>query len=584
MRFFKSLAGKITIGVVLAGGITALVIYYIYFKKTYEHLKVIPDTTYFVATMNPMDLHDKLNWDEFVKLEMMEAMRKGMPDEFRTVYDKFVDDPMSLGIALKNDIYFFAYKKGSKDLLGLSMSIHKRSSFEELLETFGFTSSIKEGDGYKYIYPDAQGFVGWDKSTLLLVMSPNGADDGEMEEEYKRLSSLDEKEQLKNSNANFSAWLEMEKDIKMWGNSTPWAEYLAYTLNLESKGMMSYSEEEMKDNYMYWSFNFEKGQIVMEMEMVPNKINAEKQQVDKVLRKVDGKIFELIPGKDLMAAGAMGLNINAMIEVITASLPPGFDQILAQAPKEIGMSHKDLMEVIKGDFILGFYGVSPVEKQRKVGGTEDFDDFFDEEEMEEFAKEMESLQEQIDSSETETYIDYNNPNLVIAFTVNQATMKKLIDIGIEKMPEDVKASGDVGIEFIDEKYYKIASLLNVYMGFKDDVGYITTNEEYIKEVVNGTFKQEKPIETEVKEILESGFAAGYLNLEMKEYPETFIQMLSDNIGEYEVVYIQEATDILKDAMIVANGYKATWTMRLTKNENYAIYEIVKKINDITFKK
>jgi len=535
--------------------------------------------------MNPMHLHDKLNWDKALELPMMKQLRESMPDNVREIFDDFVDDPMSLGIAMKNDIYAFGYIHESKTYFGMTMALHSRSSFEDLLSKTGVMIAVKEEDEYKY-FDGGNAFVGWTSGLVLVVGSQDLSEGTDLKAEFERLLALSDEEQLQNTDADFEEYIKTSHDFSLWACSNPFAEIVSYEMQKQTGGVFALTEDDIKDNRIHMYMDFEKGEINMVQEFLPNEKLKSKNFPEKMLKKaIDKKLLDMIPGDNLIGGMGWAVNIQGMMELITGAMPPQFSAMLVEAPKQVGLTQKELLELVGGDAFVGFYGFFEVRKANDKSMISGMDDFFkdemgEEEEFNEFFEEMEKLEGEIEESEPDT-ITISVPNIIIAFTVKEDLMKKLLTEATKKIEENPMVSQMTGITMIDSSYYKFRGKFDMVMAFTNGVGFVSSNEDFIKKVADGNYKPGKKIQGDFSEMLSNYPFSGFMNLQTDKLPENTTGLMADAMGgEMQFGMFKNFMGLFKDARFFVKDYKAEMKITLTEDDEYALYKILERIDAV----
>lgn len=290
--------------------------------------------------------------------------------------DSFLSDANSLGINLKNDLYFYTDYK----VYGVVVGVNNAEKVKEALVKFSLVQEedIKKDGGVYTVAPESQTCLAWNGNKLLLLVDIASAyGNGNEAGEPLNLAEL-AKEQLKqgadksiNSNAAFTEFLKSKKDISTFfsmkglDKSLPDLAGLAKATEVTIPFKKFLADIDGVSTGIYTSF--EKGEVKFENKYFYDNAEAEKKFKD-LLSQLSGNIkgdqLKYISSDPLFLASANVKGEGAysyleklgFIELLTKELPESVE------PDEIQKILKDL----NGDITLAITSKTATKKQDDI--------------------------------------------------------------------------------------------------------------------------------------------------------------------------------------------------------------------------
>lgn len=345
-----------------------------------DPIDAIPAGANYVVCVDAKSLVTKSEYDIFANpmIQQVIGMYKvTLKDESAVkLLDSFLSDANSLGINLKNDLYFYTDYK----VYGVVVGVSNADKVKEALVKFSLVQEedIKKDGGVYTVAPESQTCLAWNGNKLLLLVDIASAyGNGNEAGEPLNLAEL-AKEQLKqgadksiNSNAAFAEFLKSKKDISTFfsmkglDKSLPDLAGLAKATEVTIPFKKFLADIDGVSTGIYTSF--EKGEVKFENKYFYDNAEAEKKFKD-LLSQLSGNIkgdqLKYISSDPLFLASANVKGEGAysyleklgFIELLTKELPESVE------PDEIQKILKDL----NGDITLAITSKTATKKQDDI--------------------------------------------------------------------------------------------------------------------------------------------------------------------------------------------------------------------------
>ncbi len=431
-----------------------------------DTLTSIPESASAVTAIKLQQLMDKADFDRVRKMAFYEDMLKDVEKE-NAVMAKALRDPKSSGIDFSKNAYITHHVSETNpndQFATISFSIADVDAFEQLVAAsdIGEASTLSN---YKTIM-DNKGGVAWNTQQVIL-----GAGNSSNTSEAIINSFFETtKENSIANNSDLKKCLANSDDIVSWVNTN------ALAKNPEFKslaGLLKIKPEDLLNNYMHASVNFDKGEINSASQLFLKK--GLTRDLDLFFKdKVTTDFTPYIPSENLGMITSMALDIK------------GINQVLAERPfgkapvnnflKQYGMTVDDLAKALDGDMAVAVY---PTEE-----------------------KEV--------------------PKALLAAKISdQSTLQQFIDLATEfevltKTADGVYAIGDTdfGMPY-SNSYNKPSSNQNstLKMLTKDDMIFFSNDDTILATIKSGGFKKADRIDNDISDWLAGNIVSSYVNFE-----------------------------------------------------------------------
>lgn len=345
-----------------------------------DPIDAIPAGANYVVCVDAKTLVTKSEYDIFANPMVQQVIgmyKVTLKDESAVkLLDSFLSDANSLGINLKNDLYFYTDYK----VYGVVVGVNNADKVKEALVKFSLVQEedIKKDGGVYTVAPESQTCLAWNGNKLVLLVDIASAyGNGNEAGEPLNLAEL-AKEQLKqgadksiNSNAAFAEFLKSKKDISTFfsmkglDKSLPDLAGLAKATEVTIPFKKFLADIDGVSTGIYTSF--EKGEVKFENKYFYDNAEAEKKFKD-LLSQLSGNIkgdqLKYISSDPLFLASANVKGEGAysyleklgFIELLTKELPESVE------PDEIQKILKDL----NGDITLAITSKTATKKQDDI--------------------------------------------------------------------------------------------------------------------------------------------------------------------------------------------------------------------------
>lgn len=345
-----------------------------------DPIDAIPAGANYVVCVDAKALVTKSEYDIFANPMVQQVIgmyKVTLKDESAVkLLDSFLSDANSLGINLKNDLYFYTDYK----VYGVVVGVNNADKVKEALVKFSLVQEedIKKDGGVYTVAPESQTCLAWNGNKLVLLVDIASAyGNGNEAGEPLNLAEL-AKEQLKqgadksiNSNAAFAEFLKSKKDISTFfsmkglDKSLPDLAGLAKATEVTIPFKKFLADIDGVSTGIYTSF--EKGEVKFENKYFYDNAEAEKKFKD-LLSQLSGNIkgdqLKYISSDPLFLASANVKGEGAysyleklgFIELLTKELPESVE------PDEIQKILKDL----NGDITLAITSKTATKKQDDI--------------------------------------------------------------------------------------------------------------------------------------------------------------------------------------------------------------------------
>ena len=480
-------------------------------QKTPDFINSIPDDAIAVASMHPMKIYTK------GKLNSLDYIKEKVNDE---IWGQILENPLGTGLMLDEYVYLFATMEEEAPVIGVVAGIRDMAKFEKILGRIdeGNGPEPTEMEGYKYIRPDLEGIIAWNKDQMVVLASP----DEEFETSLwtARLDWMFNpvKEESIVSLVDFKDFLGRAKDINMWISSEDIRKVFKKFAEAKTGSLPADLPIDLTNNYYHLYCDFANGAMTISSET--NLSEEIQKNIDEVLvfnPSLNPDLLKMAPGGNLLLAVAVSMDLEKFQKLLEKIDLPQMDEVGGKLEEATGIPAETLMNAFTGEFTLALNAIEdemvPVE-------------------------------------------------LFIGFGVKSDEIQKLLMKQVESMVP-VEEQGDFFVINIQGN--------EVYSGIINNNWIITNMKGYKEKVKSGKLEVS---------LLDSRFAdfsdnpmGLYLNLNMASYPE-MAQALVDQSGDKKVL-IEQLTGSLDYIGMSGGSNKGLITLKTNEPNENSLYTLLR---------
>jgi len=489
-------------------------------KKTPQFVNSIPDNAMAVLSIHPMQIHTK------GKLNSFEALKEKAKDE---VWSMILEDPLSTGLMMDEYAYLFAWMEEEAPVIGMVSGMKDMEKFESVLQKIDddIIQGATEMEGYRYIQPDEEGIIAWNKEQVIMLGSP---DEKEFDQSFWT-GTLDRmfhpvKEESVTSLVDFRDFQGKMKDINLWFSTDDIRKI--FEIIAREKGVGENIGEfpiNLYNNYTHLYCDFANGEMSLTGET--NFSEEVQKNLDEILvlnPSLNQDILKMTPGGNLLLALAVSMDLEKAKKLMekfptdSLPLPEGPGEVIGNLEEALDVEVETLFKALSGDFILAVNGIEgdamiPVEIFIGVGVKSD-----------EIQKQM-----------------------------------------MEKIGENVP------IEDEGDFFTMNIQGNEIYSGIIHDTWVITNAKGYKKAASSG--KLDKSLLDSRFTHYADGSMGMFLNLDLDTYPSLVRDLANQN--EIRGQWIRQITDPLDHFGITAGDQKGLMTLKTNSPNENSLYTLLK---------
>ncbi len=326
--------------------------------------KYIPKNAEVVAGLNMSALGKKIAWNMITGSDLFKQMRKksGSNGEGAGIMENIdkagIDVMNTFYVYLKNDQRYDAHIH----ITGL-VPLSSSSDWEAFVKKNFPKANIKADGDINMAALNADMYVGWNKSILIIMNKMEAGGEAEMEAEMKTAFNVDESNSILKDD-KFNKLKSEDHDVLVWLNyGKIMDDYVTENAAVASNASVMASM--WKDSYFTGGIDFNKGAIDGRLDFY-----GSKQAVEFYKKycsdNVDAKMLDIVPTNRLAMVAAVHLNP----ELFSASLESaGYTKIVDAALSAQGLSLQTVLSSITGDisFSINELNLSAQKKTMDLG-------------------------------------------------------------------------------------------------------------------------------------------------------------------------------------------------------------------------
>ena len=324
-------------------GIALISLFLVSCSKSPEQIKFIPKDAHMVLAVDVKSIGTKsADFKDLVSLENLKKMfTEGTKEE----------KIRNSGIDFMNTAYVFGNALDEKsEYWAIILPLSDDAKYEEFVKGLekGFTVA-SEGD-YKIATsekandPGKVRIIAWNKTASIILEQNQGAT---VSPKDKVLSffNLKKEESLAENDKNFAELQKKSADISLWLSFESLHKKVA-AINPATAGL------NLKETYLTATCTFEKGQILVDANYHPNKEGTEILALGKDGLSQD--VVNALNGKSVIGMMGFALDMTKVYAYLEKEkMVAGIDE----TAKQVGMTGKDLFQLLSGDFGITVNGV-----------------------------------------------------------------------------------------------------------------------------------------------------------------------------------------------------------------------------------
>lgn len=479
-------------------------------KKTSEIVKSIPDHATLVASLHPDQIYKK------GQIGSLESITDSISNEF---IRSIVKDPLLSGIDLSEYLYFFAYFIDDEPVLGMTADLKNQGKFTRMINELNKKedTEIISHKGYNMITPDHdEAALAWNDDQVIFLSSPRqdmSADDWQTE-----LVTLfeQEREQSINSVVNFKKFAGKMKDMNVWLAGDDLKKILEKTKSL--KEMDFDLPVSLDNNYSQIFVEFADGAMKVNSEMYPSDDIKKATETFLVAKEnLNADLLKMSPGNNLLMAVAFSVKTDKVVKLMKNFNPPQTEGMSDKIEKATGVSGKDILEALSGDFVLSVNG----------------------------APEGASVPVEV-----------------------------LIGIGLDDETLQEKMMGSVGnmaqVEKDGDFFMINAGGLELYSGIAKGI-WVITNVPGYKDAIAGKGLKQNLSDSQFKDYAD-GSMGMYMNLDLTTYPAALQNMMTSGGAPKTLELLTESFDYLG---MEASNYENKMILKTSNEKENSLYTMLR---------
>ncbi len=511
-------------GIIAAGAGTA----YYYFKGTDKHLQLIPQNAMLIGTIDYLSLTSKADMQKLQGMEFFkDFVAKIKTEGQKQEGDKWAEvlkSPLSSGINLLSDIYFFTVRYGGKNVMAVDIDIRDENRFMDFLKKVMPDSlKVSTGKNFKAIYNTSWGMA-WN-SHGLLIASMEYQGDSLLSKFFEDCFNRPRQQSIMN-NKFFREFEASKKDISLFVNM---GEYYRYNYPAEIATMTAPVSKWLEETYFIVNTTFENNRVHTTWDMKNS--NGETDKINYLKDKgLPSDILGMITLKEtyiLLSASISPKKILSLMDEI-AFLKNGKEEFAMQN----GLTPKDLETIFDGDIVFSLNDFLPAQSPANAGEPNPY------------------------------YTENVFPHACFSVNFssgNKAAVKKLLT---DKM---MLRTDNIYTVSLDKNY-------TLYLA-ENKTGFTFTDDSLLAKSVSAN-KLSNVLKKDLSENMCNYPACSYIDLNFSEYPLPLRNYVSKMTGESFYNRFMTYTRILKDIRAYGKFSNGEINLDLTDGPGNSLYRLI----------
>jgi hypothetical protein len=525
----------IILGVVVLGG-GAL---WYFFSGSTQHMKLIPKEAMAIVTVDWSSLAKKADFEKLKELSWYKELREkeNQEDVEGLVYREILESPLSTGINIMSDIFFYTESWSDSEFKVLVFDVKDAGDLEETMKKIDSNLSVQLGSNFRYAKLDNSLFLAWNDKGGTLVSSGYYGDPEltitYLERNFKRPS-----ENTMAEVSEFVDFIEKDNDVGIFINGNG-----IYESSVSQSRGMSISDlnniKLMQNTYGMLALNFNDNDVQLDFDW---KVSPELEKYDFMQSSgLSNEDLQYVTDSTVYSCAALNLNIKGYYDFYK-TLPEVADAI-QEFQEENGMNEEQLLGLLSGKATYGLTSITYEVPQYN--------------------------QESLD----ELYFEYTpRPQLKSAGTLwigsnNKEGFKKILTKNFfqESTEGDYK-----GIYFMNLGFGGLE-----FFAVETPAGFMFTNDVELAKKAKGGSLGTLP-DTFAARMKDSPMSA-YMNLNQADYPEAMKQGLREQVGR-EWHGVSKFLEITKDVEMMGEKTSMVAKLNLVPGDGNSLYRIIKQID------
>ena len=562
----------------LLGWVMALGVAFLFTKCTQpqdNHAKYIPKQALAVFSVDLQQLYKKGNLKSLKnsagfkkwKAELLEE-----DDEMNDLVLENLNDPAKIGLDFQKKIFFYTYSGGGafSPNIGLVAAMQNADNFEKTLKLADKDVEIKKDkEGYSYVEKDKYSAIGWNDQVMIMIKSEEGSGVRSRLRARSYLHSffnLDDENSL-TTNKNFSKFLAKDNDFSVW-----------YSLQSAKKGMTSalsayrYSSRDQQlldeildfqDSYVHYSLNFEKGQVLFDIQYDLNK-NLQKFYKGTYGKNLSKALLSRIPHDQLLGFMGFSWNFKGLFDWLKRV--EGVEEAFEKQAKEIDLSADELLEALQGELVIAMTGFEKFEIEEKKSPYGDYlnqmleEQDVDPDQLADFRKRLDEIPRKVRTTYAPEMLG------IVSFKSDMIPKKIMETLKIFASANKVEDKPYYQIELVDMPFFIVAQKQQLMVSNREKL-----LEQMLDKGKSGRLADNKMIReaTNYNNYM-------YMNLSFDKFPKSTQQNIKDQLqGKFGK--LQESLSLFENFKARGKDYQARMELNLSDKSKNSLEVILRTV-------
>jgi len=328
-----------------------------------DHLKLIPEDSPMVGTIDFLSIGAKASIEKFWELDVVEDLEEIAKEDrdSKKIYKKYVDNFSESMFAeinfLKGATYFVIPTSVSKGVavFGLAFDIKDHETIEDgiedLIDETGLEYELDKmrDNDFGFAFIEEIGCIAWDNETAVYLIGDRFRYTESIMNEFEDI--VEDLYESKNgdsnilNNASFSNFYKNKGDLGLWTSADAFLDLgpvqEIWEKAFEEAGTGVSLDDVTKDSYYIANLNFNKGEVVLNFEVEASDYMKETTK-NLYNGGVDKEMLKIFPGNSLLL-GSASINASEMLNSIT-------DNLQVSEKREFENAEDELVNMFNNDF------------------------------------------------------------------------------------------------------------------------------------------------------------------------------------------------------------------------------------------
>lgn len=547
--------GAVVLGIV---GVAA----YKFFMPGTGHLKLIPKDASVVMTIDFKSLAKKMDYDGKLKqttfyrdiLESQKKSKSRSDDSVAQAVSDLLQNPLSSGVNVFSDIYFFQHIDGKISYTGIVLDLNSISNWETTLKKLKIgDGKLKKGDNYMCQPVNESMVLAWNDKGLLILYRPfSYSMFTEENPVHERMEKIVGKYMHQTKDESILAVKEFgymnadKNDMSVYvnysafnkGNKTDMFDNSALVL------MRAYTEK-LDGLYTCYNLNFEDNGIVLKGQLYGDEKKLAQVQFLKDKGISDESLQYITGSGKVLGATSINLDMKKIMALFTGDKDA--QQGLEDMAENLGLKKEQLEQIFNGEIT---FALTDIQEVSSMEMTYDID-----EATGQFMPGFKEVKKPCPMMTLHAGIA--NRQYFDSFAAH--TYERSLVNGRAPFP---MMSGTF-VQFVKQPKHFFVSNDTIMAGA----------------MLQGKVNNYKPI-PELADEMKSNGSYMYLDLNLSHYPKVFTDFMQGSMGESAYGSVKEYMSILKDVKALGSGNAYTFSINLQEGKGNSLYRLIEQADRV----